>query len=215
MRAELGVVLRGPFGRWLLWSAAGLLLLLLCGHLLDHPVARYVHEHLGFSRNARRMVHIPEALTIFCLGCIVLLGGWSAFVGRLSGVVRDILLASLSLCIALTLTSALKIWFGRIPPSRWYFAQWHNYYAYLSGSFPSGHMTAMSAVAPFLWARSRWLLLPLLLLSLAACYGLVRQQAHFISDLFGGALVGGSVGYAVLCADGREHHEPRSPSQSA
>ena len=201
MRAELETLLRGPFGRWLLWSAAGLVLLVLSGYTLDHPVERYVHEHLGFSRDARRMVHIPEALTILCLGCTVLLGGWSAYVGRLSGLARDVLLASLSLCIALTMTSALKIWFGRIPPSRWYFAQWHNFFAYLSGSFPSGHTTAMSAVAPFLWARSRWLFLLLLLLALAACYGLVRQQAHFISDLFGGALVGGSVGYAVLCAD--------------
>ncbi len=111
------------------------------------------------------------------------------------------MLASVSLCIALTLTSALKIWFGRIPPGRWYYHQWHNFYAYLSGSFPSGHMTAIAAIAPFVWARSALLMLVLVLAGIATSYGLVTQQAHFISDLFGGMLVGGSVGYAVQCSD--------------
>lgn len=181
----------------------GLLLIFIAGYRLDHPVARYVHEQLPPSRIARRMVHIPELVTLVCIVSVVVLGAWSAFVGRLSGFWRQLLLASISLCIATTLTTALKIWFGRIPPLHWYDQQWHNFYAYLAGSFPSGHMTAMSAVGPFLWACSRWLMLPLLVAGLAACYGLVMQQAHFISDLFGGVVVGGSVGYAVLCADRR------------
>ena len=201
LTAQLLRILRGPFGRWLVWSAAGLGLLVISGYTLDHPIARYVHERLQFSRNARRMVHIPELLTIVCIGATVLLGAWSAFVGKLSGLWRQVLQASLSLCIALTLTGALKIWFGRIPPERWYFHQWHNFYAYLSGSFPSGHMTALAAVAPFVWARSNWLMAALLLAGAATAYGLVMQQAHFISDLFGGILVGGSVGYAMRCAD--------------
>ncbi len=194
--------MRGSFGRWLLWCLVGLTLMELSGHLLDHRVARYVHERLSFSRNARRMVHIPELLTVICLAATVLLGAWSAFVGRLSGIWRQLLLASISLCIALTVTGALKIWFGRIPPDRWYFQQWRNFYAYLPGSFPSGHLTALASVAPFVWAWSRWLMLVLLLAGIATSYGLVRQQAHFVSDLFGGMLVGGSVGYAVRRAEG-------------
>ena len=158
---------------------------------------------MHFSRTARRLVHIPELLTILCLAATLSLGAWSAFVGRVTGLWRDVLLASLSLCIALTVTSALKIWFGRIPPGRWYYNQWHNFYAYLPGSFPSGHMTALAAVGPFVWARSRWLMLVLVLAGCATGYGLVRQEAHFVSDLFGGLLVGGSVGYAMLCADRR------------
>ncbi len=180
--------------------AFGLALVVCSGYGLDHRVARYVHEKMVFSRNARRMVHIPELLMVFCILATVLLGAWSACIGRLTGLWKEILLASISVCIALTLTDALKIWFGRIPPLRWYQQQWHNFYAYLPGSFPSGHMTAMSAVAPFVWARSRLLMVPLLLAGLASCYGLVTQQGHFVSDLFGGMLVGGSVGYAVLCA---------------
>ncbi len=191
------------FGRWLLWAGLGILLVLLSGVRLDHPVARYVHERLVFSRDARRMVHIPELVILAAAAGTVLLGAWSAFVGRLSGIWRQLLLASISVCIAITLTDILKVWFGRIPPLRWYGQQWHNFFAYLSGSFPSGHMTAIGAIGPFLWARSRWLMLPLFAAGLAAAYGLVAQQAHFVSDLFGGLLVGGSVGYAVLCADAR------------
>ena len=201
-RVAIGV-LQGPFMRWASWTAFGLLLVIVSGYQLDHPVERYVHERLLPSHLARRLVHIPELVTSASILCVLLLGAWSAFVGRLTGFWRQLLLASISVCIALTLTTALKIWFGRIPPMRWYGQQWRNFFAYLAGSFPSGHMTAMSAVAPYLWARSRWLLLPLLVAGLAACYGLVMQQAHFISDLFGGMIVGGSVGYAVLCADRR------------
>ena len=197
------LLLQGPFGRWALWTTMCLLLIAISGYRLDHPVARYVHERLSPSPGTRRLVHIPELVTFACIGSLIVLGTWSAFVGRLTGFWRQLLLASISLCIAMTLTTALKIWFGRIPPMRWYDQQWRNFYAYLAGSFPSGHMTAMSAIGPYLWAYSRWLMLPLLVAGSAACYGLVMQQAHFISDLFGGMLVGGSVGYAVLCADRR------------
>ncbi len=193
----------GPVSRWLLWAGIGSLLVVFSGIRLDHPVARYVHERLAFSRGARRLVHIPELVILAAAAGTVLLGAWTAFVGRLHGVWRQLLLASISVCIAITLTDILKVWFGRIPPLRWYDQQWRSFFAYLSGSFPSGHMTAMGAIGPFLWARSRWLMLPLLAAGLAACYGLVAQQAHFISDLFGGLLVGGSVGYAVSCAAAR------------
>ena len=203
LRETLAGVLQGPLGRWASWTAAGLLLVLVSGYGLDHPVARYVHERMHPSRLSRRLVHIPELVTLACIASVMVLGAWSAFVGRLTGFWRQVLLASVSLCIAMTLTTAFKIWFGRIPPMRWYYQQWHNFFAYLAGSFPSGHMTAMSAIGPFLWARSRWLMLPLVVAGLAGCYGLVTQQAHFISDLFGGIIVGGSVGYAVLCADRR------------
>ncbi len=202
-RGAAVATLRGPLGRWILWAGLGMLLVVMSGARLDHPVARYVHERVAFSRDARRMVHIPELVILASAAGAVLLGAWSAFVGRLSGIWRQLLLASISVCIALTLTDLLKVWFGRIPPLRWYDQQWRNFYAYLSGCFPSGHMTAVGAIGPFLWARSRWLMLPLLAAGLAAGYGLVTQQAHFVSDLFAGLLVGGSVGYAVSCADAR------------
>ncbi len=202
-RSGVAFVFQSPFGRWVLWTTMGLLLIAISGFRLDHSVARYVHERLPPYPMARRLVHIPELVTLACIGSVIVLGAWSAFVGRLTGFWRQLLLASISVCIAMTLTTAFKIWFGRIPPLRWYDQQWRNFYAYLAGSFPSGHMTAMSAIGPYLWAYSRWLIVPLVTAGLAACCGLVMQQAHFISDLFGGMVVGGSVGYAVLCADRR------------
>ena len=181
----------------------GLSLVWTSGHALDHRVSRYVHERLAFSRNARRMIHIPELVILAAIVGVVVLGAWSALVGRLTGVWRKVLLASISVCIAMALTNALKVWFGRIPPLRWYDQQWRNFYAYLPGSFPSGHMTALSSATQILWSVSRWIVLVLVIGGAAACYGLVRMQAHFVSDLFGGMMVGGTVGYAVLCADRR------------
>nr|WP_321984800.1 phosphatase PAP2 family protein [uncultured Lichenicoccus sp.] len=193
-----------PLARWGAWMALGLVLVWVSGHALDHRVARYVHERLAFSRTARRLVHIPEVVILAGLAGVVVLGASSALVGRLSGVWRQLLLASISVCIAMALTDALKIWFGRIPPLRWYDQQWRSFYAYLPGSFPSGHMTALSSVVPILWPVSRWIIVALVFAGAAGCYGLVRMQAHFISDLFGGMMVGGTVGYAVLCADRRK-----------
>lgn len=193
-------LLQDPLAAWAGWVAAGLLVLLLVGYGLDHRVARFVHEQESFSRNARRLVHIPEIVVVGGLLGALAAGLQSAFVAPVKGVWRDVLLAAVSLCVALTVTSVLKVWFGRIPPERWYAAQWHNFFAFLPGSFPSGHMTVMSAIAPFLWARSRLLGLLLVLAGLCACYGLVMQQAHFLSDLVGGVLVGASVGYTVRLA---------------
>ena len=192
-----------PLIRWAAWMLLGLVLVWVSGHALDHRVARYVHERLAFSRSAQRLVHITELVILAALAGVLALGTWSAVVGRLTGVWRKLLLASISVCIAMALTDALKIWFGRIPPLRWYDQQWRNFYAYLPGSFPSGHMTALSAIVPIMWSVSRWIVLVLVIAGAAGCYGLVRMQAHFISDLFGGMMVGGTVGYAVLCSDRR------------
>lgn len=191
----------GPARIWVIWLIAACLLILACGVFVDHPVARFVHEKIGFSRNGRRLVHIPELAMLLSLAAVVVLGLWHAYVAPLTGIWRSILFAAVSVCIATAITSALKIWFGRIPPGRWYFQQWRNFYAYLPGSFPSGHMTVMGAIAPFLWQRSRWLLLPWIVGAIAACYGLVAMEGHFVSDLIGGAAVGGSVGFAVLSAE--------------
>lgn len=204
----------GPARHWLVFLAAGCLLTALARGLVDHRVARYVHEQLGFSRTGRRLVHGPELVIALSVVSVVLLGAWRGFVGRLDGIWRTVLLASLSVCVALTLTSVAKIWFGRIPPTNWYFKQWRPTFAFFPGSFPSGHMTAMGAILPFLWERHGLLVAAWALVAAGACYGLVSQEAHFVSDLMAGATLGISVGYAFLNANRRHAPERRGGERS-
>ena len=61
-------------------------------------------------------------------------------------------------------------------------------------------MTAMWSIAPFVWVRYRWARIPWILASLGVGYALVANAGHFVSDLIGGCLLGGTVGYLFMLA---------------
>jgi membrane-associated phospholipid phosphatase len=108
-------------------------------------------------------------------------------------------MACLGVCVALALKSELKLLFGRVPPDAWF---WHqsgplrNFHLFYAGSFPSGHMTVLAVLIPFVWGRAAPLRLLWLLASGAVGGGLVIMEAHFLSDLLAGALLGVTVGSA-------------------
>jgi len=194
--------------RWAMWCALCAILILLCMAFVDHPVARFMHEHPMLSGRGHRLGFIPVTILAAASASVVVIGTVRALRGNVSLFWRPVLFAGLACCVALTLKSEAKFLLGRIGPGDWYwyqappFADFHPFRR--DGSFPSGHMTAMWSIAPFVWVRYRWARIPWILASLGVGYALVANGGHFVSDLIGGCLLGGTVGYLFMLAEGSQ-----------
>ena len=177
---------------------------------LDRPIALFVHSEL--PKNSRALTepatYIPNpliwaaAITFLALG-VRNLAGW-----RLSKMQAAILVCSFSLMIGETIKSELKFVFGRTWPETWHqnnpsfihdgvygFNWFHGGDAYQS--FPSGHMTAVCAVASVLWIYYPRLRFIYLAVVFATFVELVGANFHFLSDVIAGIFVGASTGLMV------------------
>lgn len=190
--------------RWAAWFAISAAAILFCVAFVDQPVARFMHEHPFFSYHGHRLSFIPVVILAAASVNVVLIGPVRVLSGELPLFWRRLLFAGLACCVALTLKTEAKYLFGRLSPGEWY---WHQFPPFADfhplhreGSFPSGHMTAMWSIAPFVWVRYPWLRALWILATLGAGYALSAAEAHFVSDLIGGCLLGGTVGYLFLVA---------------
>ena len=195
---------------WLLALILCALAVVISYYWLDRPIALFVHSQ--FPRNIRVLLEpvtdIPNPL-IWIATITFLAFGIRGLAGRpLSKMQTAILLCSASLIIAETIKSELKFVFGRTWPETWrqnnpsfihdgvYGFNWfHGGDAYQS--FPSGHITAICAVASVLWIyypRRRPIYL---IVTLAVLVGLVGNNYHFLSDTIAGTFVGASTGLMV------------------
>jgi membrane-associated phospholipid phosphatase len=107
--------------------------------------------------------------------------------------------------IAYVLKEELKYLFGRTWPETWvnknpsFFGDGTYGFFPLHGgpgyaSFPSGHTTAVAAVAGALWSlwpRLRWLGIALVI---AVAAGLLGADFHWLSDIIAGGILGGTTG---------------------
>jgi membrane-associated phospholipid phosphatase len=190
--------------RWAGRFALCITTLLLCIAFVDQPLARFAHEHPILSYHGHRLSFIPVAILAAASAGVVVIGPTRALRGEVPLFWRRVLCAGLACCVALTLKTEAKYLFGRIAPGDWYWHQTSPFAGFRlfhrDGSFPSGHMTAMWSIAPFVWLRYRWLRVPWILASLGVGYALIAAEAHFLSDLIGGCLLGGTVGYLFLLA---------------
>jgi len=173
-----------------------------------------MHQHPTLQYHGHRLSFIPVAILAGASASVVLIGTVQALYGEVPLFWRRVLFAGFACCVALTLKTEAKYLLGRMPPGDWY---WHQVLPFMDfrplhreGSFPSGHMTAMWSIAPFVWLRYRWLRVPWILASLGVGYALSAAEAHFVSDLIAGCLLGGTVGYLFLLAAER----PQRPRDS-
>ena len=195
---------------WLLALVLAALAVVISYYWLDRPIALFVHSQ--FPRNIRVLLepvtYIPNPL-IWVATITFLAFGIRGLAGRLlSKMQTAILLCSFSLMIAETIKSELKFVFGRTWPETWHqnnqsfihdgiygFNWFHGGDAYQS--FPSGHMTAICAVASVLWIYYPRLRPIYLMVTLAVLVGLVGNNYHFLSDTIAGTFVGASTGLMV------------------
>lgn len=187
-------------GRWILVWIAVAACILPCVLFIDHPLALLLRERLGPNRWASRIVHFPELLVAIAFLGVAALGVWRAVSGRLRGGWHAAFVLGIGLCVALAVKTELKLLFGRVPPEAWFrhqSAPLRNFHLLYAGSFPSGHMTMLGVLTPFLWAYAPpWLRLPWLLACAAVGFSLMVMGAHFFTDLIAGALLGVTVGAA-------------------
>lgn len=193
--------------RWTVWVCVAAVSILLCLAFVDYPLARLIHQHSSLVYHGRRLSLIPVAILAAASTGVVVIGGIHVLHGDVSPFWRRVLFAGLACCVALTLKTEAKYLFGRLPPGEWV---WHPIPIlqtfrplHREGSFPSGHMTAMWSIAPFVWLRYPWLRLPWILASLGVAYALIAAEDHYASDLIGGCLLGATVGRAFLLASER------------
>jgi membrane-associated phospholipid phosphatase len=189
--------------------AAATICILFCIAFVDQPVARFMHEHRNLAYDVHRLTSIPVAILAAASACVVSIGMVRVLRGKVPPFWRRLLYAGLACCVAVTLKTEAKYLFGRIAPGDWYWYQALPFAAFnplhREGSFPSGHMTAMWSIVPFVWVRYRWLRGPWILASLGVSFALMVGEAHFVADLIGGCLLGGTVGYLFLLAAEHPH----------
>lgn len=183
-------------------------------YFVDRPLALFIHSQLqggpGFVQLAlRTMTGIPEFLGAMAVFLIIALSLMRLKRGSLPEAETIAFLASLSIIVAETLKTALKMAFGRTWPETWIdnnvsfirdgvygFMPFH---AGPGGSaFPSGHTTAVCACMSVLWILlPRWR--PLYVLAVAAtALGLVGMNSHFLGDVIAGGYLGTAVGVMTV-----------------
>jgi membrane-associated phospholipid phosphatase len=174
----------------------------------DQPFAFWAHDHLHQYAIFSRMTLLPEWFPPIAIVIIVALGLLSLAGRRLSRVWEAALLCSLSLIVARAAKDQLKYTFGRTWPETWVnnnpslirdgsfgFNPFHGGSGF--ESFPSGHTTAMCAMATVLWLYYPRYRAVYVLLVMLVSVGLLGANYHFISDILAGCFLGTSI--ALFC----------------
>jgi membrane-associated phospholipid phosphatase len=177
-----------------------------CYFWLDRPIAQLAHDALQQFHLFEKLTLIPEALTPLAVAAFVGAGLRGLTGRKLSRFQTVMVLAAVSLAVAVVVKDALKLAFGRTWPETWIrnnpsfirdgvygFDPFHGGPGY--ASFPSGHTTVICTVMTVLWIcypRFR----PLYALCVAAvAVGLVGADFHFLGDVIAGGFLGLTIGW--------------------
>jgi membrane-associated phospholipid phosphatase len=211
------------------WSlAVCVVLVLLCYQFVDRPVAYWVHHNFlteGFwiepttDLGPAIMYAAPVVFAFFALKR--LRGLWHHWE-------RTLFACSTSLLVMHFVKLGLKWVFGRPWPETWidnnpslirdgvYNFHWFHG-GRIFGSFPSGHTTAVCAVAAVIWIawpKARWGALLAVGLMVAA---LVGNDYHFVGDTVAGGFLGwiGGLWIARLLGVKNKHERRRDLQEHA
>lgn len=174
---------------------------------VDRPAATWSHDHLRGIALFPWLTYLvdpllPAAVVVFAVAGLALARGW-----KLPGWFLTLLAAGLATVIAVVIKDQLKWTFGRPWPETWTHnnPSWigtgtYGFFPFHGGqgwaSFPSGHMTRITAFMTVLWLRIpryRWLWATFIVLVAAGLYG---ADYHFVGDMIAGTYLG------VACAVG-------------
>lgn len=175
---------------------------------LDREVATALRPYFNGVPFFKWLTYIVKPLTPAASIAAIVVSVRALSRGSLTSVESAILRMCCAILIAGVLTYELKEIFGRTWPETWvnnnpsYFGNGtYGFFPFHGGqgyaSFPSGHTTAISALAGAiwcLWPGLRWIGLAL---AAAVVIGLLGADYHWLSDIIAGAIVGGSTGVAA------------------
>lgn len=200
---------------------------------VDRPLATWVHETFhgwwGFVwlSHAADPILPGSALGVLA-AAVAVMSGWRP--GRIG---RTIIACCMAALIAYAIKDQAKYAFGRLWPETWVnnnpswignaaygFSPFHGGTGW--SSFPSGHMTGVSAPMGVLWLRApkvRWLAV---FLSAVVAIGLLGANYHFLGDVIAGVYLGVGCAVGVLAAlhagwsnrDGERAAEPAVQSHA-
>lgn len=177
--------------------------------VLDRRIATWVHEALAGQRAGfDALTHLVDPLLpLSALGlvaaAVAAAAGW-----RPGAKARVAIACAVAVVITVTLKDQAKYAFGRLWPETWVDnnPSWigggrYGFYPFHGGrgwsSFPSGHMSIVTAPATVLWFSKKLGWFAVLVTSLVAI-GLLGADYHFFSDIVAGTLTGWACGKGTL-----------------
>ena len=200
-----------PGMRSLAAALSCVVLVALCVAVVDRPAASWAHATFHGAWEFVDLTHIVDpVLPVSALGLIVaavaVMSGWRpGYVGR------TFIACCMAALMAYAIKDQAKYALGRLWPETWVnnnpswikdgaygFSPFHGGAGW--GSFPSGHMTAITAPMAVIWQRApRWRWLAALIVAVVAI-GLFGADYHFVGDMVAGVYLGAACGTGMLAA---------------
>lgn len=199
------------FRNWLVVFAVGAIFVTFCYYWIDRPIAFWVHAHQTHfvtRGEFNQIVSIPNPAILVASVLFFLLGFSQLTVQPFKHLERVALVSSISLLVGETIKDVLKWVFGRPSPDIWAMSnssavgsleyQFHWFHGVEPfNSFPSGHMTAATAVVAILWIHYPQFRPIYAVCCAIVAAGLIALNFHFLGDVIAGALLGATVGLLV------------------
>jgi len=196
-----------PRRRFYWATLSAVILISLSIAFVDRPASTWIHATLHGVEFFPEPTHLVDPILPTAIAGLVAAGVAAAFGWRPQAWGKTLIACGLATLIAFVMKEPLKFVFGRTWPESWIDnnPSWIENGAYGFhffhggtgwGSFPSGHMTMITAPMAVLWQRTRrwrWLwAVPVL----AVAIGLFGADYHFVGDMIAGVYLG------VACATG-------------
>lgn len=197
-----------PARRIITIGFAGMAAAALSCALVDRPLARWIHDNLAHQPLFPWLTHIVDPVVPLALGILLIAGLAAAFGKDPRPGMRPLLALAVAVLVAVAVKDELKWMFGRSWPETWvngnpsYIRDGVFTFAWFHGgrgwaSFPSGHMTLITAAVAALWRESRGLRWIGAVVVILVAVGLLGADYHWLSDIIAGTLLGAAVGLGV------------------
>jgi membrane-associated phospholipid phosphatase len=192
-----------PLQRWLLALAVTTAVVILSYHLVDRPLATFLHAHAVLYKPASLVLGLVELIIPIVMASAFAGGLWVASGRTLPRWAEALMLAGYAQGIALvTVEGLLKPMFGRTWPDAFLRDGTYGFHLFHGGhdyaSFPSGHTSFVSAALIVFWLvypRSRIICA----LGIAAVIAsLLLVSGHFLGDTAGGLFVGATAAWLTV-----------------
>jgi membrane-associated phospholipid phosphatase len=192
-----------PLQRWSLALAITTAVVILSYHIVDRPLAQFIHAHTVLYAPASMVLGAVEIIIPIVMASAFASGLWVASGRTLPRWAEAFMLAGYAQGIALvTVEGLLKPMFGRTWPNAFLHDGTYGFHFFHGGrdfaSFPSGHTCFVSAALLVFWVlypRGR----AVYVLGIAAVIAsLLLVNGHFLGDTAGGLFVGATAAWLTV-----------------
>ncbi|HXA15036.1 MAG TPA: phosphatase PAP2 family protein [Opitutaceae bacterium] len=196
------------------WAAlSAVMLIVLSVVFVDRPASTWSHATLHRAAVFDRLTWLVNPILPTAVIGLAAAGVAAALGWRQGSWGKTLIACCLAAVIAVVMKEALKFVFGRTWPESWIDQNpsWigngaYGFHFFHGGqgwaSFPSGHMTMITAPAAVLWQRARCLRWLWAVPVLAVAIGLFGSDYHFIGDMIAGVYLGAACAAGAMALVG-------------